>query len=442
MVVLGKFLLTKLKGNKMKRYIFLTFITTMLVVKSFAQMPFPALVGYWHNWNYAPAPYISLVDVCKSYNVIVAAFATPQSATNPKMKFVPDGVSQSIFINQIKTLQQQGKKILVSIGGQYDPVSLDKIEQRDTFVSSMCKIIDTYGFDGLDIDIEGAILVKGGTISAPVDSNIINLISAVKQIMINYRLDHHKKLLLTIAPETELLQGGIVAYSGAWGAYLPVVDGLRDSLDLICTQLYNTGSMNGLDGRNYSEGTEDFILAMTEMVIRGFNTAGGYFAGFPANKIAIGLPSCQRAAPSGGFTDTSKVAAAVRYIMGKGPKPGLYTLLQKAGYPTLGGLMTWSINWDASDSCNSSPYEYAGNYERLFKSTPTSIQYSFLSKNEVYPNPTSGLVHTPQGQFAIKDLSGKVVLTSYSNGSIDISNFPSGIYFFQNESGRIKLMKQ
>ena len=32
----------------------------------------------------------------------------------------------------------------------------------------------------------------------------------------------------------------------------------------------------------------------------------------------------------------------------------------------LGGMMTWSINWDAVTSCNSTAYEYAANYETVF----------------------------------------------------------------------------
>jgi chitinase len=36
--------------------------------------------------------------------------------------------------------------------------------------------------------------------------------------------------LLTMAPETAYVQGGLSQYGGIWGAYLPVIYGLRDLL--------------------------------------------------------------------------------------------------------------------------------------------------------------------------------------------------------------------
>ena len=56
---------------------------------------------------------------------------------------------------------------------------------------------------------------------------------------------------------------------------------------------------------------------------------------------------------------------AIDYLMGNGSKPGSYTL-QGGPYPNLGGMMTWSINWDAVTNCNNSAYEYATNYENIF----------------------------------------------------------------------------
>ncbi len=332
---------------------------------AFAQMPNPALVGYWHNWNDAGAPYIQVNAVDSRYNVIEVSFAIPVAGTDYNMQFTPDQVSQATLISQIQTMQGQGKKILISMGGATSPISLDNLNEKNIFISSMLSIINTYGFDGIDIDFEGgSVTTTGGTISNPTDAKILNLIDAVKQIMQSYHTSHNKKLLLTMAPETAFVQGGQSSYGSIWGAYLPVIHALRDSLDILQVQLYNSGSMYGIDGNIYTQGTADFIIAMTDAVIHGFNTAGGFFNGLPASKVAIGLPACSAAA-GGGYTDTAIVKDAIDYLRGTGLRPGNYTLSLAGGYPTLRGMMTWSVNWDAVSTCNGA-YSYATNYQRIF----------------------------------------------------------------------------
>ena len=336
--------------------------------KSFAQIPNPALVGYWHNWSDPGSPYIQLNAIDPRYNVVEVSFAVPVAGTDYNMQFSPDQVSQATLISQIQAMQGQGKKILISMGGATSPISLDNLNEKNSFISSMISIINTYGFDGIDIDFEGSsVTVSGGTIANPTDSKILNLIDAVKQIMQSYHTSHNKKLLLTMAPETAFVQGGQSSYGSIWGAYLPVINALRDSLDILQVQLYNSGSMYGIDGNIYTQGTADFIIAMTDAVIHGFNTAGGFFNGLPPGKVAIGLPSCSLAA-GGGYTDTAVVKDAIDYLRGTGPRPGNYTLSLSGGYPTLRGMMTWSVNWDAVSTCNGA-YSYATNYQRIF-STP------------------------------------------------------------------------
>jgi chitinase len=146
--------------------------------------------------------------------------------------------------------------------------------------------------------------------------------------------------------------------------------------------------MYGINGVAYTQGSADFIVAMTEALIQGFNTGGGYFFGIPADKIAVGLPACSNAA-GGGFTDTAAVSAAIKYIRGFGPPPGSYLLANVNGYPTLRGMMTWSVNWDAVNTCGGS-WEYANNYQHIFG---TSTSLSEITSNDnflIYPNPSNG----------------------------------------------------
>ena len=419
-------------------YILIVFICVCAHIQ--AQIPQKALIGYWHNWNISEAPYIQLNALDSRYNVIDFAFAIPHAGTDYQMEFIPEIISQTTCKNYIVALQNQGKKIIISIGGATAPISLDNINERNTFITTMNAIIDQYGFDGIDIDLEGSsVMVSGGTIANPIDEKINNLIYAIKQIMKDYHTKYNKSLLLTMAPETAFVQGGMSAFGGIWGAYLPVIHALRDSLSLLHVQLYNSGSMYGIDGNIYNSGNADFIVAMTEAVIKGFSTSGGFFTGLPANKIAVGLPACPNAAGSG-FVDTATVNKAMKYLMGIGPKPGSYTLVQSGGYPTLRGMMTWSMNWDAVNTC-ASTYQFAENFEKIYGSNSalsiscsvnplilcekTSISVPFsVSENFVAGNIFTAQLSDNLGSFTNSLSIGSIA--GISSGSI-LCRIPSGI---------------
>jgi len=303
-----------------------------LITSSVLYSQNPVLIGYWQNWNDSNAPYVPLNQVDSRYAVLCVSFAVPNSPSDMTMNFVPDGVSQATLISQIQALQNQGKKILLSIGGANTSISLDNITNRDLFVSSMTSLIQTYGFDGIDIDIEhGNSILASGTISNPISADVINLIAAINQIRANYYTYFNRNMMLTFAPETAYVQGGMSAFGGIWGGYLPIINAFRNELNYIHVQLYNSGSMYGIDGNVYNQGTSDFIVAMTDAMIHGFSTSGGFFQGLTADKVVVGLPSCPSAA-GGGFVNTATVESAIKYLRGVGPKPAAYTLSNPSGY--------------------------------------------------------------------------------------------------------------
>ena len=425
----------------------LTFILSLSTLLSTGQIPNPALVGYWQNWNDVNSPYIQLDQIDSRYNVIEVSFAVPQAGTDYKMEFIPDQVSQSTLISQMQILQSQGKKVLISIGGATAPISLDNISERDTFVATMNSIINSFGFDGIDIDLEGSSLsTTGGTIANPVDAHVINLIDAIKQIMGDFYSAHNKRLLLTMAPETAFVHGGQSAYGGIWGAYLPVIHSLRDSIEILQVQLYNSGSMYGIDGNIYTQGSADFIVAMTEAIIQGFNTAGGMFSGLNANQIAVGLPACTNAA-GGGYTDPLVVKSAMDYLRGIGPKPGSYTLVQSGGYSNLRGMMTWSVNWDAVSTCGSAN-EYAQNFETIF-SIPTAIENNSPKSFFIFPNPTKDFITLEKNNISVISIIDncaqnryiKTVSTDSDHVVIDVSELPPGIYLIKTDGNIQRFIK-
>ncbi|MBU3741579.1 MAG: hypothetical protein FGM24_04765 [Candidatus Kapabacteria bacterium] len=336
-----------------------------------AQLTPPVLVGYWHNWNDANARYIDIDSVDDRYNVVTVAFALPVSNTDMTMTFVPDRGTKQQLKQRIQRLQDNGTKVLISVGGATAYVDLTTVANRDAFVTSMKTILVDYGFDGMDVDIEHgrSILIEGGTVAAPQNIAQTHLIEAIRTIMAEYRTTFSRKMVLTFAPETAYVQGGMSGFGNIWGGYLPILDALRDSIDLLHVQLYNSGTMYGIDNKIYAQGTVDFIVAMTEAVIKGFDTrGGGRFAGFPASKVAVGLPSTTNAA-GGGYVDSAQIDSAVTYLLHGGTKPGTYTLRDSSGYSDLAGMMTWSINWD-SVGANNRSYPYAATYEALFGPPP------------------------------------------------------------------------
>ncbi|WP_309642146.1 glycosyl hydrolase family 18 protein [Flavobacterium sp.] len=408
----------------------------------------PVLVGYWQNWNDSNAPYIPLNQIDSRYTIICVSFAVPTSPSDMNMLFSPDGVSQSTLISQIQALQAQGKKVLLSIGGATTSISLNTIQNRDAFINSMLGILNTYHFDGIDIDIEhGDSILATGTISNPTSGASVNLINAISQIKSQYFTTFNVPMMLTFAPETAYVQGGMSAYGGIWGGYLPILDALRNDIDYIHVQLYNSGSIYGIDGVVYNQGTADFIIAMTEALIHGFPTAGGNFDGFPADKVVVGLPACPNAA-GGGFTSSNTVTSAIQYLRGTGPKPGTYTLSQVVGYPNLGGMMTWSINWDKVATCNAISYEYAENFEAIFGAPLASVSFSSDKISwTLAPNPATNELFVKgnkQDFYKILSIQGQLIQEGKinSNTTINITNLKSGLYFISIDNDIVKFIKE
>ncbi|MBK7342623.1 MAG: hypothetical protein IPJ06_05620 [Saprospiraceae bacterium] len=212
--------------------------------------------------------------------------AFQSNSTDYEIGFTPAQVPESTFIDQIQTLQSQGRKVLLSIGGANDPIKLDNSTEKNVFISSLNDLISTYGLMALILTLREvhSLSVEGPSLQSTDPNHTIHLIDTIKSIMLEYQLNNSKKLLLTFAPETAFVQGGQSAWSGIWGAYLPVLHALRDSLDLVHVQLYNSGSMYGIDGNIYSQGNRRFHYCHDGSGHPGDLTAGLWSSG-PAHLL-------------------------------------------------------------------------------------------------------------------------------------------------------------
>ncbi|WP_088997607.1 chitinase [Micromonospora echinaurantiaca] len=322
-------------------------------------LPKHALIGYLHASFANGSGYLRMADVPADWDIVNLAFGEPTSVTSGDIRFqlcppaeCPGVESEAEFIAAIRAKQQQGKKVLLSIGGQNGQVQLTTTAARDTFVRSVSAIIDRYGLNGLDIDFEGhSLYLNAGDTDFrnPTTPVIVNLISAIRALKQRYGAN----FVLTMAPETFFVQLGYQFYGpGPWGgqdpragSYLPVIHALRDDLTVLHVQDYNSGPIVGLDNQYHTMGGADFHIAMTDMLLAGFPVAGNANAVFPPlreDQVAFGAPSSVSA--GNGYVAPAGVQAAVTCLV-RGQSCGSYTP-RSGTNPNFRGLMTWSINWD------------------------------------------------------------------------------------------------
>jgi chitinase len=311
------------------------------------QVPARALVGYWHNFDNGSG-FIRLRDVSRDFDVINLAFGETAPGSRATIVFTPDNRTSAAEIQaDVAQLKSEGKKVLLSIGGANTTVELNSETDKQSFINSVAGIVTQYGLNGIDVDFEGSSLsLNAGDVDFrnPTTPKVINLISALRTLKSRFGND----FILTMAPETFYVQVGYQAYGGAAGAYLPVIHGVRDILNFIHVQHYNTGTVLGLDGVAYASGTADFQVAMAELLLAGFPVAGNpdrIFAPLRPDQVMIGLPASLQAAGSG-YTPPAEIAKAINYLVRGQSYGGRYVLRQPAGYNNFRGVMTWSVNWD------------------------------------------------------------------------------------------------
>lgn len=289
----------------------------------------PVFVGYWHNWNQSAAPYLPLQDVSQDYDLVHIAFALADPTTPGGMIFEPCiETTPQDFKNDIRALQDRGQKVLLSVGGATGSPAMETSQARRNFVRSLIKLLYTYQFDGLDINLEGTIRLDSNdtNFEKPTSASILQLTEALHEL----RIQLGPQRLLSLSPQLEWVQGGLSAYAGFQGAYLPVLEQCRNILNYIHIQHYNSNPQKGLDGHYHSPNSASFHAAMAEMLLRGFPIAGNpdqVFRGLRPEQIGIGLPSCPQIVSSGYAAPEA-----------------LQNALQTRRF---GALMTWSINWDA-----------------------------------------------------------------------------------------------
>ena len=284
-------------------------------------LPAHLLMGYWQDFTNGATP-LTLAQVPASYNLVAVAFGDSDS-TPGQVTFSLDsglasalgGYTQQQFISDIQTLQARGQKVILSVGGQNGTISVDDAASASNFASSVYSLIQEYGFNGVDIDLENGV-------------DPTYMASALEQL----ESDVGSSLIITLAPQT-------VDTQSAGDDYFQLALDIQPILTMINTQYYNSGTMNGCDGNVYAEGTENFMTALACTELQG---------GLSPSQVGLGLPASSSAAGSG-YVDPSVVNDALDCLAAK---QNCGSFVPPTTWPGIRGVMTWSINWDAANGYN------------------------------------------------------------------------------------------
>jgi chitinase len=304
------------------------------------------LIGYWTG-DGPGGTILRLRDVSPQWDVIIVAFANVnhQAPEGTMQMDLRPGLDLAQVKDDIAWLKNQGKKVLISLGGGGEYFTLDQQTSIPNFVNSVVQIETEFGFDGIDIDFESPSLAldPGDTdFRHPKTASEVNLISALRQLREHFGPD----FMLTLVPEGTQIPGGYPGYGGQFGSYLPLLWGVRDILSFVDVQDYNTPPLEGLDGEIYQLGSVNYDAAMTELVLHGFpvsGRAGDFFPPVPADKVAVGFLV--------GTATPKLVSGAMQYLItGKAPQGVTYRLRQPDGYPAMIGAMFWTIDGDRNES--------------------------------------------------------------------------------------------
>jgi chitinase len=277
-------------------------------------VPKHAVTGYWQNFNNG-ATVQKISAVSSQYDIIAVAFAdattTPGAVTFNLDSAGLGGYTVDQFKADIKAKQAAGKKVIVSVGGQNGTVSINDTTSATNFANSVYSLMQTYGFDGVDIDLENGL-------------NPTYMTQALRSLAAKAG----SSFVLTMAPQTIDMQS-------TSNGYFQTALNVKDILTVVNMQYYNSGSMLGCDGKVYSQGSVDFLTALACIQLEG---------GLAPSQVGLGLPASTSGAGSGYVSPT--VVNNALDCLTKGTGCGSFK--PSKTYPGLRGAMTWSTNWDAT----------------------------------------------------------------------------------------------
>ncbi|KTD83124.1 glycosyl hydrolase family 18 protein [Legionella waltersii] len=321
------------------------------------------IIGYLPGWKTPPTAQ-SLVDA--GYTHMMVSFGVFSTSTPGQITPAFDTITKAY----IQSLHQKGIKVILSLGGALTSLPNTTVDFhqaltaaaspdvfKQTFMVSLLGLMNEYGFDGFDIDIEHG-LNGGGTFANP-QGDI-----AVLASIINTMYNQNPNLLITMAPQTANV-AATSGFDGVWGNYASLIMQTHNSLAWVGIQLYNTGCMFGIDRVCYGPtplSNPDFSVAMATDLLENWpaQTPNGGNTGFQPyisylnpSQVVIGYLAANANGSGDGspVIPTSTIKRAIQCLKtATASSTSCSTYVPPRAYGNIGGVFNWEVTYDQSNN--------------------------------------------------------------------------------------------
>lgn len=327
------------------------------------------IIGFYPTWvEVSQRPTAKQLSEA-GYTHIMVAFGL-FSTTNPGQINVE--LFQSMDKAYVDSLHNEGIKVILSLGGALSTIpnasvnfheviakSQSPEKFKSDFIASLKNVINTFGFDGFDIDIEHG-LGAGGTFAQPSATSDIGIMASI----INQMYAENPNLIITLTPQTANV-AATSGFDGTWGNYSSLIMQTYKSLSWVGIQLYNTGCTYGINqicyantGGNdptYSVAMATDLLENWPAKVDGRNTGfQPYISYLRPDQVVLGYPAANSGGDSDGRPTTSATGIKKAIQCLKTGSEGC-TPTSSSGYTPpraygeIGGVFNWEVTYDQSN---------------------------------------------------------------------------------------------
>jgi len=306
----------------------LYFLTTLAVPVQ--KLNGKVFIGYWGSAANLPKLTQIPEALKRGYNVISLAFGdTLKSDGSFEIHTNLGTAPTKDWISQNAGIDSSSWQYILSFGGQNaaGPVVSDTQTYVNGFMKCFMDAHTAYGFDGIDIDIETGMTTP--------------LLTAFRQI---FQILHKSNFAISMAPQPLNIdpEESSLFMEGSFNAYVPLIDStIIDTVSYVAPQMYN----NPMPLR-------DIVLYLKSMQKSHTIAWKGskLVINIPSEKIIFGYPAADGAAPSGPSNLWEDSGKSILHKYQTTPE-----------LMATGGIMTWSIGWDASNN-----WEFIDNVSKIW----------------------------------------------------------------------------